>query len=83
MPIMNAVFHEELDVCVVVYIDDILIYSKNEDDPVWDLRHVLKKLQQQKWLANAKNREFTLNKLDFLGHMLNEENIRLDLKKIS
>lgn len=38
---MNGIFYEEMDECVVVYIDDILVYLKRELEHAWDLRRVL------------------------------------------
>ena len=82
MSIMNGIFHEEMDECVVVYIDDILIYSQSELDHVRDLRRVLEKLRQHKLYANAEKNEFALRELEFLGHVLSGEGIRLDPCKI-
>lgn len=53
---MNGVFHEEIDKCVVVHIDDILVYTKNELDHAHDLR-------QHKLYMNANKNEFSLRKL--------------------
>lgn len=50
-----------------VYINDILINSKSEDDHIRDLKQILGKLQQHKLLANAKKNEFLLKELDFLA----------------
>lgn len=60
MSIMNGIFYEEMDKCVVVYIDEIFIYSKSELDHAWDLRRVLEKLRQNKFYMNAEKNEFSL-----------------------
>ena len=46
MSIMNGIFHDKLDECVVVYIDDILIYSRSELEHARDLRKILKNLEK-------------------------------------
>ena len=48
MSIMNGIFHDEMDECVVVYIYDILIYSQNEVEHARDLRLVLEKHKENK-----------------------------------
>ena len=53
MSIMNSVFHKEMDECVVVYIDDILVYSKTKVDQARDLEKVLSKLRQNRLFANV------------------------------
>lgn len=82
MSIMNGIFHDEMDECVVVYIDDILIYSRNEVEHARDLRKVLSKLRENKLYVNADKSEFALKELDFLGHVLGGDGIRPDPKKI-
>ena len=82
MSIMNLVFHKEMDECVVVYIDDILVFSKTEEDHARDLEKVLSKLRQYQLFANVQKSEFFLEELEFLGHVLNWEGIRPDSKKI-
>ena len=67
MSIINGIFHEEMDECLVVYIDDIFIYLKNELDHRRYLRRVLDKLKKNKLYVNAEKNEFSLNGLDFLS----------------
>ena len=82
MSIMNGNFHEEMDDCVVVYIDDILIYSRSELDHTRNLRRVLEKLGQHKLYDCAEKSEFSLRELEFLGHILSDEDIRSNPKKL-
>ena len=82
MSIMNGIFHDEMDECVVVYIDDILIYSRNEIEHARNLKKVLEKLRENKLYVNAEKNEFTLKELDCLGHVLGGDGIRSDPKKI-
>ena len=79
MSIMNGIFHDKLDECVVIYIDDILIYSRSELEHAQDLRKVLKKLRENKLYING---GFALKELDFLGHVLGRNGICPDPKKI-
>ena len=78
MSIMNGIFHEKIDECIMVCINDIFIYSKNELERGGDLR----KFRENKLYMNAKKSEFSLSELDFLDHVLSGEGIRPDPNKI-
>jgi hypothetical protein len=82
MSIINGIFHDEMDECVVVYIDDILIYSLRELDHAHDLKRVLEKFRENKLHVNVEQSEFALSKLEFLGHVFGGDGIRPDSKKI-
>ena len=73
MNLMNKVFMEELDKFVVVFIDDILIYSKSAEEHGQHLRVVLEKLRRHKLYAKFSKCEFWLEKVEFLGHILTAE----------
>jgi len=79
---MNRTFHEYLDSCVVVFIDDILVYSKDEAEHEKHLRLVLDVLRKQKWFAKLSNCEFWLKEVAFLGHVINKEGVKVDPEKI-
>jgi hypothetical protein len=68
MNLMNKVFMEELDKFVIVFIDDILIYSKSVKEHEQHLRVVLEKLRAHKLYAKFNMCEFWLEKVAFLGH---------------
>jgi hypothetical protein len=68
MNLMNKVCMEELDRFVVVFIDDILIYSKTAEEHEEHLRIVLERLRQQKLYAKLSKCEFWMEKVTFLGH---------------
>ena len=70
MNLMNKVFMEELDKFVVVFIDDIVIYSKSAEEHEQHLRIVLEKLRAHKLYAKFSKCEFWLTKISFLGHIL-------------
>ena len=78
MYLMNSVFMPELDKFVVVFIDDILVYSENEQDHAEHLRIVLTWLREHQLYAKFSKCEFWLKKVPFLGHILSEEGIAVD-----
>ena len=82
MYLMNLVFMPELDKFMVVFIDDILIYSKNEADHAEHLRVVLSRLREHKLYAKFSKCEFWLWKVPFLGHVLSENGISVEPSKV-
>ena len=81
MYLMNLVFMPELDKFMVVFIDDILIYSENEADHAEHLRVVLSRLSEHKLYAKFSKCEFWLSKVPFLGHILSRDGISIDHPK--
>jgi len=79
---MNSVFMPELDKFVVVFIDDILVYSRNEEEHAEHLRVVLTRLREHQLYAKFSKCEFWLKKVPFLGHVLSEEGISVDPTKV-
>src|SRR4051812_11608621 len=82
MEYMNRIFHPYLDQLVVVFIDDILIYSKNEEDHADHLRVVLELLKEKKLYAKLSKCEFWLNEVSFLGHVIYKDGIAVDPTKV-
>jgi hypothetical protein len=82
MNLMNKVFMEELDRFVVVFIDDILIYSETTEEHEEHLRVVLERLRQRKLYAKFSKCEFWMEKVAFLGHVLSAEGIAVDPSKV-
>ena len=82
MDLMNRVFHEYLDRFVIVFIDDILIYSKSQEEHEEHLRIVLQILRERKLYAKLKKCEFWLNQVMFLGHVISKDGITVDPNKI-
>lgn len=78
---MNTIFSDYLHDFVVVYLDDILIFSKNEDDHFKHMTLVLDKLREHNLYANAKKCEFLTPELEFLGHIVGKDGIKVDPKK--
>jgi len=78
MYLMNSVFMRELDKFVVVFIDDILIYSKTKKEHAEHLRIVLTRLRDHQLYANFSKCEFWQDKVHFLGHVLSAEGVAVD-----
>ena len=82
MDLMNRVFHPYLDKFVLVFIDDVLIYSKNEKEHEEHLRTTLETLRAEKLYAKFSKCEFWLNEVNFLGHIVTADGIRVDPAKV-
>ena len=82
MRLMNSVFMEYLDKFVVVYIDDILVYSKTEEEHAEHLRLVLSKLREHKLYAKFSKCEFWLKELIYLGHVVSAEGVSVIPDKV-
>ncbi|GJW75286.1 putative reverse transcriptase domain-containing protein [Tanacetum coccineum] len=82
MDLMNRVFHEFLDKFVIVFIDDILVFSKSKEEHEEHLRTVLQILRQEKLYAKFSKCEFWLSKVAFLGHIVSAEGITMDPAKV-
>jgi hypothetical protein len=82
MYLMNSIFMNELDKFVVVFIGDILIYSKSEAEHTKHLRIVLQRLRDHKLYAKFSKCEFWLNSVKFLGHTISQDGISMDPSKV-
>jgi hypothetical protein len=82
MNLMNKVFMEELDKFVVVFIDDILVYSQRTEEHGQHLRVVLGKLRDHQLYAMFSKCEFWLQKVSFLGDILTTEGVVVDPEKV-
>jgi hypothetical protein len=82
MYLMNSVFMQELDKFMVVFIDDILIYSENEEEHAEHLKIVLSRLREHQLYAKFSKCEFWLKKVPFLGHVLFGDGILVDPTKV-
>ena len=79
---MNRVFKPFLDRFVIIFIDDILVYSKCQEEHENYLRIVLQTLRDHKLYAKFSKCEFWLNRVAFFGHVVSKEEIIVDPKKI-
>ncbi|KAL4279969.1 hypothetical protein GQ457_03G015220 [Hibiscus cannabinus] len=82
MDLMNRIFKPYLDRFVVVFIDSILIYSRNKDKHSENLRIVLKTLRDRQLFAMFSKCEFWLSEVAFLGHVISAKGIMVDPKKV-
>ena len=82
MDLMNRVFRPFLDRFVIVFIDDILVYSKSEEEHAKHLRFVLQTLRDHRLYAKFSKCEFWLEQVAFLGHVVSKDGIQVDSKKI-
>jgi hypothetical protein len=82
MYLMNSVFMNELDKFVVVFIDDILIYSQSKAEHAKHLRIVLQRLRDHKLYAKLSKCEFWLDSVNFLGHTISKDGISVDPSKV-
>ncbi|KAA0042391.1 ty3-gypsy retrotransposon protein [Cucumis melo var. makuwa] len=80
--LMNRVFKDFLDSFVIVFIDDILIYSKTEAEHEEHLHQVLETLRANRLYAKFSKCEFWLKKVSFLGHVVSSEGVSVDPAKI-
>ncbi|GJP81305.1 hypothetical protein CLOP_g11465 [Closterium sp. NIES-67] len=79
---MNHILRPLLDECVVVYLDDILIYSRDMKQHVEHLRRVFEILRRERFYVKLSKSEFALEKVKFLGHMVSAQGVHVDPKKI-
>ena len=82
MDLMNRVFHEFLDLFVIVFIDDILIFSKSMEEYKEHLRIVFPIFREKKLYAKFNTCEFWLDQVVFLGHVISEAEISVDPSKV-
>ncbi|WVZ62703.1 hypothetical protein U9M48_012416 [Paspalum notatum var. saurae] len=81
MYMMNSVFMEYLDKFVVIFIDDILIYSKTKEEHEEHLRLVLQKLREHKLYVKFSKCDFWIEEVKFLGHVISNGGIAVDQSK--
>src|SRR5438477_1544422 len=74
--LMNDIFRDLLDVCVIVYLDDILVYSKNKEEHERHLQQVLQRLKDNQLYAKLSKCTFFTNSIEYLGHIVNNEGLR-------
>jgi hypothetical protein len=82
MYLMNKVFMEYLDQFVVVFIDDILVFSRSEEEHEVHLRLVLQKLREHQLYAKFSKCAFWLKEVSFLGHIITDGGIAVDPSKV-
>jgi hypothetical protein len=81
MCLMNGVFRDYLDKFFIVFLDDILVYSKSEEEHEQHLRMVLQVLIEHQLYAKLRKCSFYQEQIHYLGHIISEEGIIVDPKK--
>ena len=79
---MNDIFADMLDVCVVVYLDDILIYSHDKKTHAKQVKEVLRRLRKHKLYAKPEKCEFNKEKVEYLGYILTPDGLFMDPAKV-
>jgi hypothetical protein len=74
--LMNDIFRDMLDVCVVIYLDDILVYSKNEEDHEKHVRQVLQRLREHQLYARSSKCTFCSDTVEYLGQIIGPDGIK-------
>lgn len=82
MCLMNSIFMSEMDKFLVVSIDDILIYSKTEEEHAEHLRIVVPGLREHKLYAKFSKSDFWLDTIKFFGHTISQGGIAVDARKV-
>ena len=79
---MNALFTSWLDVFVIVYLDDILIYSATQDEHLKHVYQVMERLTNYKWYCKMKKCDFATTSVEYLGHIVSNGQIAIDPDKM-
>ncbi|KAJ9561902.1 hypothetical protein OSB04_007062 [Centaurea solstitialis] len=82
MDLMNRVCRPMLDKSVIVFIDDILVYSKSEEEHATHLHEILELLRKERLYAKFSKCEFWLRQVQFLGHVISGDGVSVDSTKI-
>ena len=81
MEAMLDIFNDVVYQCLVIYIDDITIYSRTYKEHVRDLKNILQRLEEQKFYLKESKCQFFTRKLEILGHILTSDWLHVDPKK--
>jgi Reverse transcriptase (RNA-dependent DNA polymerase) len=80
--LMNELFREFLDDFVMVYLDDIIICSKSEEEHLQHVETVLQKLKNHALFGKVLKCHFNETEVDFLGHLVNAEGIKMQKSEV-
>ena len=78
----NEIFKDMIDLGVVIYLDDILIYSENEADHIALVKRVLSRLQEHKLAIAPEKCEWHKSRVNFLGYIISADGVEMDQEKI-
>jgi len=79
---MNEIFSDLLDICIVIYLDDILIYLDKLEEHKDHVKEILKRLQRHKLYASPIKCSFHQHEVEFLGFILSPGELWMDPKKV-
>ena len=79
---MHALFHDWLDEFVIVYLDDILVYSPTQEEHTRHVLRVLQRLSDNQWYCKLKKCEFAQTSIEYLGHIISKGTIAIDPEKM-
>ena len=82
MRLMNEVLKRFFGKFMIVYLDDILIFSKTKEEYLEHIRQVLQRLKEEKLLINLKKCSFMQEKIVYLGFVISANSLRMDPKKV-
>ena len=80
--LINHVLREYLDICCVVYLDDILIYSISEEEHIRNVQNILRCLANFNLKLKFEKCQFHVTEVDFLGYLVSTEGIKVDPEKV-
>ena len=78
----NDIFRDFLDIFTIIYLDDILIFSKTQEEHDEHVHQVLQRLQEYGLYAKLEKCSFDLNQVEFLGYIVSSEGISIDPAKV-
>jgi len=79
---MNDIFSDLLDVCIMIYLDDILIYANNMSKHHWYVKEILKCLCKVGLYTKAEKYEFHLESVEYLGYILSPSSLTMSNDKV-
>ena len=81
--LMNSVFSDMLDERLLVYLDDLLVYSESLDQHLIDVRQTLQRLRDNQLKAKRSKCEFAVQHVEYLGHIIAKGTVAMDPSKVS
>lgn len=80
--LMNDIFHDMIDITVIVYLDDIIVFGKTKEETIAATKKVLQRLRENHLYCKAKKCEFLVQEIDFLGFHISNKGVTMDQHKV-